>query len=67
MVQLIAVQFVTVLFLVWIVQRIVERFVHAGKQRNDARVIQQFERFVKRDQLRTVHWPFWGTSIIPEP
>ena len=67
MVQLIAVQFVTALFLVWIIQRIVERFVHAGKQRNDAGVIQQYERFVKRDQLRPFHWTFWRTPIIPEP
>jgi hypothetical protein len=62
-VQLFAVQLTKVFFLV----RIIQRIVHAGKQRNDTGVVQQLEWFVKRDQHRTFHWTFWRTPIIPEP
>jgi hypothetical protein len=66
-VQLLEVQLVKVFFLVRIIQRFVQRIVHAGKQRNDKGVVQWFEWFVKRDQLRPFHWTFWRTPIIPEP
>jgi hypothetical protein len=62
-VQPFAVQFVTVFFLV----RIIQWIVHTGKQWNDTGVVQQFERFFKGVKLRPFHWTFWRTPIIPEP